>query len=133
MTYVEAKVGRAPEKVTDSAGAVFAPLRLSPKDGRSAERMVYAYGPPKATQISQSAMYTCPVSGIPDWVWTLVGLWHECKQLGTLPLSGGLLAQPLIIRRAFTILESEWTVIERTLDRYNQAAAMGIAFGGGKK
>lgn len=133
MTYVEHKVGEAPEEVIDSAGAVFAPLRLSKDTPRAADRMVYAYGPPKGSHRGKSPMYTCPVSGIPEEVWRLIALWYECKQLGTLPFTGGLLAQPMIVRRAFTVLQEEQDVLDRTMDRHNQASAMVMAFGGSKK
>lgn len=90
--------GRKQTKV-DPGGAVFVPI-----PGKAA-RPAYGYG--RKDGASRSVLFTCPVSAIPDQVFELLGLWHECRLMGVLPLAGGWLDQPSGVRRAFPIFQQE--------------------------
>ena len=82
------------------------------------------------------AMYTCPVSGIPEWVFELLHLWWACRQVGALPEAGGFLDQPLMVQVAFPL----WQSMDRrhfgTGGMDAGVVAMGVLramFGGGKQ
>lgn len=89
----------------DPAGAVFVPALE-----RGVTRPCYAYGhDPKA----KDPVFTCPVSAIPDEVWTLLDLFLTCRAMKSLPKAGGVLDQPLIVRRVWPVFEAEMERHER--------------------
>lgn len=117
--------GRA--TTTDLGGAVFVP-----SVAKRIVAPVYAYGHPDAP--TKAPVFTCPVSAIPAAAWELLALWWECRAMKALPKAGGVLDQPLIVRRAFPVFEGEARVAERTRtaqDATSSAvAAVGAMFGG---
>lgn len=130
VTYKRATLGGRPVEVTDRAGGVFAPAE-------TATRIVYVYGPTsqpgQAAGVGRDAMYTCPVSGISPEIWELLMVWNECNQMGALPRAGGVLDQPLAVRRSFPVFAFEWSRLMRDHDKNTMAAGVALAFGGGKK
>lgn len=108
-------------KVTkvDEWGGVFSPIPGQPV------RVVYSVGHPDAK--SKDPMFACPISAIPQEVFELLGLWNECRLLGVLPLSGGLLDQPLAVRKSFVIFASEWAKVEGAKAQTGAAATAGLA------
>lgn len=116
----------------DLAGGLFTPV---PGKG---QRPAYTFGHPNAT--TRPVMFQCPVSAIPEELWDLLALWWNCRKMRALPCSGGYLDQPLIVRRAFPVFESEMTLIEhgRSVDGPQQAAALAVGavvkmMGGGRR
>jgi hypothetical protein len=99
---------------------VFAPL---PDQGVIVP--VYAYGHGTA----KDPVFTCPVSVIPEEVWTVIDLWLTCRAMKALPVAGGVLDQPLIVRRAWPVLEAEMAPHERRLNHEGQMAAMARLLG----
>jgi hypothetical protein len=127
------KHGARAMKVLDRGGGVFLGL---PKLGVVAP--VYAF--PEGAK-TQEPIFTCPVSAIPPAAWRLYGLWIECRGLGALPYAGGVLDQPLIVRRAFPIFDAEARAAEVTRGAHasaagsaaGTAAVLAAAFGGKKR
>jgi hypothetical protein len=66
-------------------------------------RVAYSYGP----EGDQKPMWTCPQSAIPIEVFQLLIVWQACKTMGTLPVAGGLLDQPVWVQRYFPVFETE--------------------------
>lgn len=117
-----ATVGRTGKRLqTDELGGVFAALPGHPI------RVAYTVGHPDAH--TRVPMFTCPVSAIPEGVFELLGLWNECRLLKTLPLAGGLLDQPQIVRRSFAVFASEWTTVEAGNASQGTATAAALAAG----
>jgi len=111
-------------------GGVFAPV-----PGR-AQRPAYAYGPKDAT--TKPVLFQCPVSAIPDVVWELLEHWQQSRVLGCLPVAGGLVDQPLLVRRAFPVFETEMRAIEDArrgpgASAAAMAGALASALGGGRR
>lgn len=94
-------------------GGVFAPV-----PGK-ATRPAYTFGPATGAARSRAVMFQCPVSAIPELAFDLLELWFDCRRMRTLPVAGGWLDQPLVVRRAFPVFESEMQHVER----HNAAAA----------
>jgi hypothetical protein len=117
-------------KVKDEGGGVFVP---SPEKRILAP--VYAFGHPDAK--TKSPVFTCPVSAIPPAAWELLDLWIQCRAMGALPFAGGVLDQPLIVRRSFPVFEGEAKVGERAVQAHTSAAGaaaiVGAMFGGGRR
>lgn len=88
----------------DELGAVFLPAVA-----QKITRPVFAYGAGRL----QDPVFTCPVSAIPDVVWSLIDLWLTCRSMKALPHAGGVLDQPYIIRRAWPLLENAMRPLER--------------------
>lgn len=103
----------------DELGGIFTPIPGTPI------RIAYSFGHPDAK--SKEPMFQCPVSAIPQEVFELLGLWNECRLLGVLPRSGGLLDQPQIVRRSFVTFANEWTKIDNAKGQGNAATAAGLA------
>lgn len=99
----------------DEGGAVFVPSLE-----RGVTRPVYAYGHGKV----KDPVFTCPVSAIPEGVWSIVDLWLTCRAMKALPKAGGVLDQPLVIRRAWPVLEAEMAPLERERDQSGHASAL---------
>lgn len=100
--------------------------------------VAYSYGP-KIAKTGKTPMLQCPVSAIPDEVWGLLGLWWQCHMTHSLPLAGGFLDQPVMVRRAFPMFEGEWRIVEaqRAASGSSSAAAAAVAgmigaLGGGR-
>jgi hypothetical protein len=114
------RTGRSGRRIVkiDRLGGIFTPIRgkrLFP---------VFGFG---ADDQKKDTMLTCPVSAIPDEVWQTVHLWQLCRLTRTLPVAGGLLDQPMVVQRAFPILDVE----QRKLDAKHpsgpeQAAALAV-------
>lgn len=105
----------------DELGGVFAPIPGQPV------RVAYSVGHPDAK--SKAPMFTCPVSAIPDGVFEVLGLWNDCRLLKVLPRAGGLLDQPQIVRRSFTVFASEWATVEAGQTSQGTATAAALAAG----
>lgn len=101
----------------DPGGAVFAPAQ-----DRGIQMPCYASGPAEAT--IRAPIFTCPVSAIPEAVWHLLELWLTCRAMKALPLAGGVLDQPLSVRRAFPLFEAETAPIDHQRDQQALGAAM---------
>lgn len=113
-------VGRQGKVATvDELGGVFTPLPNQPV------RVVYSFGHPDAK--AKTPVFSCPVSTVPVETYELLGLWNECRLLGVLPRSGGLLDQPLIVRRAFTIFAGEWAKVDTGRAQSGAALAASLA------
>lgn len=107
-------------------GGVFAPV-----PGR-ALRPAYAYGPPG--RATKDVLFQCPVSAIPDDVWTLLAHWRACRAMGCLPAPGAFVDQPLLVRRAFPIFEHEMRAAEASRGASNDMlAAVLAAMKGGRR
>lgn len=115
------KHGNATIPVVDRAGGVFMGL---PKLGIVAP--VYAF---PAHAKTQDPIFTCPVSAIPRAAWDLLELWHECRGLGALPRAGGVLDQPLIVRRSFPVFDAEARASDATHQAHASAAGTAAVLG----
>lgn len=82
----------------EDGGGVFHPL---PEKG--VVTPIWVYGPEKQKRV----LFSCPVSALPPEVFDLYRLWIECRLAKVLPLAGGWLDQPEIVRRAFTAFNDE--------------------------
>lgn len=71
----------------------------------------------------KTPVFTCPVSALPDWMWDLFDAFIQSRLMRLPVVAGGLLAQPLIVRRAFPIWEQEMATSERELDASASMAA----------
>jgi hypothetical protein len=128
-------VGSNGQKVitVDELGGIFTPIPGTPI------RIAYSFGHPDAK--AKTPMFTCPISAIPMAVFDLLALWNECRLLRVLPVAGGLLDQPQIVRKAFPIFANEWATVESANGQNSTLAASGAAaaavlkaaFGGGRK
>lgn len=105
--------------IVDELGGVFSPIPGSPI------RLVYSVGHPDAK--TKDPMFTCPVFAIPQGVFELLGLWNECRLLGVLPRAGGLLDQPLSVRKSFAVFATEWEKVEGRRGQSGAAASAGMA------
>lgn len=103
----------------DELGGVFAAIPGQPV------RIVYSFGHPDAK--SKDPMFTCPVSAIPSGIFELLGLWNESRLLGVLPRPGGVLDQPLIVRKAFVVFATEWAKVDAANGQTGIASAAGLA------
>lgn len=107
------------QETHEPLGGVFAPVP------GHALRPAYAYGPP--TSAAKAVLFQCPVSAIPDVVWTLLEHWRSCRALSCLPAAGGFADQPLLVRRAFPIFEHEMRSWEAGRGTSSDALAAVIA------
>jgi hypothetical protein len=115
-------------ETTEPLGAVFAPV-----PGRSL-KPAYAYGSPSAR--AKDVLFQCPVSAIPEVVWTLLDHWRSCRLMGCLPVAGGWVDQPLLVRRAFPIFEQEmrgWEASRSGAGSTEAMAALLAAMKGGRR
>jgi hypothetical protein len=99
----------------DDLGGVFQPIT-----GKGL-RPVYSYGNPASK--TRPVMFTCPVSAVPAAVWALLELWWHCRLAKTLPLPGGWLDQPVMVRRAFPVFEQEMLGWEQQQQQQGSGAA----------
>jgi hypothetical protein len=104
----------------DELGGVFAPALE-----RNVITPVYGYGDGRV----QDPVFTCPVSAIPDAVWQIVDLWLTCRAMKALPIAGGVLDQPLVVQRAWPVLEAAIAPLERRQSQDGQVAAMASMLG----
>lgn len=104
----------------DQLGGIFTPVK--------GQRPVYSYGP-KGQGGTRAVMFQCPVSAIPDPVWELLMLWRDCRTMKALPVAGGWLDQPKMVRRAFPVFEREMQAVEWA-DGPDQAAVAGLLAAG---
>lgn len=74
-------------------------------------------------------MFTCPVSAIESWIFDLLEIFLEARAMRLPVKTGGLLDQPLSVRRAFPIWESKISSYERQQQSEMQIAALGSLFG----
>lgn len=106
----------------DTAGGVFAPIPT-----QRITRPAWTYSPPAGKPI---VMFTCPVSAIPAIAWDLFTLWSECKAMKIPPVAGGVLDQPVEVRRTFPIFEDEADSLDAatraTQNAESTAAAVGV-------
>lgn len=100
---------------TDPCGGVFVAAQ------GAARPIDWQIGHPSSSR--RDAMFTCPVSAIPEAVWDLLSMWWQCRTLNALPVAGGFLDQPVIVRRAFPVFEQEM----RKAERLNQETAQANA------
>lgn len=100
----------------DPSGAVFAPALE-----RGITTPIYSFGGADGSPI-KDPVFTCPVSAIPDEVWTLLDLFLTCRAMKALPKAGGVLDQPYVVRRSWPVMEAEVAPMERRMDA---AASMG--------
>ena len=107
--------GKVIERV-DNAGGVFTPVPGKPIT------LAYSWGPKTGKGQTRSVMLTCPVSAIPDEVWTLLALWWQCRLMRMAPVPGAFLDQPLMVRRAFPVFEMEYLGVERSQAAHGQQA-----------
>ena len=110
------------QKTVDLHGGIF----VAAKPG---QRPVYAVGHPQAKM--RDSMYQCPISAIPAICWDMLELWWTCRMFpggGCLPVPGGLIDQPRIVRIAFPIFEHEMRKAEGVSqqDGPSMAAAMAV-------
>ncbi len=104
-------------------GGVFAPI-----PGKVI-RPAWTYGPATGAAKARSVMFTCPVSAIPELAFDLLELWFDCRRVRALPVAGGWLDQPLVVRRSFPVFEAEMQAVEqqRAASAPQQAAAAAVA------
>jgi hypothetical protein len=110
--------------VWDEHGNVFTPDPTRPSVP------AYSYGPAQGKAKTRNVMFTCPVSGIPEPVIALLELWNECRLMGLPPVQGGLLDQPLSVRKSFPIFTREYeaaTARERAAGSHLAASAATMA------
>lgn len=103
----------------DELGGIFTPIPGTPI------RIAYSVGHPDAK--SKDPMFQCPKSAIPVEVFELLGLWNECRLLGVLPRSGGLLDQPQVVRRSFVTFANEYAKVDNAKGQGLAAATAGLA------
>lgn len=86
-------------------GGVFGPV-----PGKSL-RPAYSWGHdgPGGTR---PVIFQCPVSAVPEVVWDLLQLWHECRLMKCLPEVGGWVDQAKLVRRSFPVFEQEMVLWE---------------------
>jgi hypothetical protein len=85
------------------------------------------------------ALWTCPVSAVPEEVWDMFRLWNECRLIGLPPVAGGVLDQPAMVRKAFPVFAQEYLAFRRRQgDSGAESTGMAVAaaiiqgmFGGG--
>jgi hypothetical protein len=75
---------------------------------------------------TRSTMFQCPVSAVPPEVWDLLALWWQCRLTRTIPLAGGFLDQPLMVRRAWPIFEAEMQAWEAANGGPQKTAALAV-------
>lgn len=108
------------ETVVEPLGGIFAPI-----PGKVI-RPAWTYGP--ATKSGRSVMFQCPVSAIPELAFDLLELWFDCRRARALPVAGGWLDQPLVVRQSFPIFETEMAGVEaRKAEAAPQQAAAAVA------
>lgn len=83
-------------------------------------------------------VFTCPVSAIPAWVWDMFDLWWQSRMMSALPKPGGVLDQPVAVRRSFPVFEAEHRAREAQDGIHGSALSMAAVFGkmfsgGGRK
>jgi len=93
-----------------------------------ATRPVYSYGPKEGN--TRDVMFTCPVYAIPSVAFELLNLWWECRLNRVLPVRGGWLEQPAIVRRAFPVFETEMQKVENKRAAAGPQAAAAAAVAG---
>lgn len=98
VVHKQVRAGGTVRERREPLGAVFAPVP-------GATRPVYAFGSPQ--RAAKDVLFTCPVSAIPDVVWQLLEDWRSCRAMRCLPVAGGWVDQPLLVRRAFPVFEAE--------------------------
>jgi hypothetical protein len=103
---------------------------FSPVPGKG-QRPAYSYGAQDGP--TRAVMFQCPVSAIPDVAFDLLELWLECRTMKALPLAGGWTDQPLLVRRAFPVFETEMQALEAQRRAGTGAGAPRAAAGGGKR
>lgn len=91
-------------------GGVFEPV-----PGRQASP-AWSFGPNK------DPMYQCPVSAIPSTIWPIFTLWSQCQGMKALPKAGGVLDQPMIVRKAFPVFADELERLENTRNASGSSA-----------
>lgn len=104
----------------DPAGGVFSQIPGKPL------RPVFTFGMQKGDRPNTNVMLTCPVSAVPKEVWDLLALWYQCRLTRTMPLAGGFLDQPLMVRRGFPIFEAEMQAWEADHGGPQKAAALAV-------
>jgi hypothetical protein len=77
----------------------------------------------------KAPVFECPVSAIQPWIWDLLELFLQSRAMHLAPKVGGLIDQPLIVRRAFPVWEAEMTALEREQQSTVQLSAMAAMFG----
>ena len=100
-------------------GGVFAPA-----PGR-AMKPAYGFGGGAV----KTPMFQCPVSAIPDVVWTLLEHWRSCRAMGCLPVAGGWVDQPMLVRLAFPIFEQEMRAWEASRSASPDASMLAAVAG----
>lgn len=91
-------------------------------------RPAWTYGPADAK--ARSVLFQCPVSAIPELAFDLLELWFDCRRVKALPVAGGWLDQPLVVRQSFPVFESEMAAVEsRQRATAPQAAAAAAVAG----
>lgn len=118
------KVRRRGRTVVERLGGVFAPAE-------GASTVVYAFGPRDSTE--KEALFSCPVSAIPPAVWSLLDLWFVCRTMRALPIAGGVIDQPLSVRRSFPIFEIEHEAELARRDAHAGALATAAVLGVGRR
>jgi hypothetical protein len=98
---------------------------FGPDPERGVTVPVYWYGRGRV----KDAVFTCPVSAVDPGVWDLLNLFFESRAMRLPVKPGGLLDQPIVVRRAFPIWESEMTRLERDEQASTQFTAMATLFG----
>jgi hypothetical protein len=96
----------------DPGGAVFAPALE--RGVRDADLSI------RHTARSGSRVHVSGV-GDPDEVWELLDLYFTCRAMKAMPKAGGVLDQPLVVRRAFPVFEAEMQVEERAEQHHAEA------------
>lgn len=102
-------------------GGVFAPV-----PGKN-QRPAWTYGP--SGDAARSVLFQCPVSAIPELAFDLLELWFDCRRMKVMPLAGGWLDQPLVVRQSFPVFEAEMAAVEsrKAAAAPQQAAAAAVA------
>jgi hypothetical protein len=122
-------VRRQGKEVVETEGGIFAdsPKLKAARGGRPP--FIYAMGPPEAKQ--KTPVFTCPRFVVPEWMWGLLDLWWYCRHLGALPFAGGVVDQPVVVRRAFAVWNAEMERIERSRAAAGRGAELAAAMAGG--
>lgn len=117
---IDQRVGSKVVKRLESTGGVLHPLL---KLGVTRPIWMFGHGS------VQTPVFTCPVSAVPAAVWDLLDLWFTCRAMRALPKAGGVLDQPLSVRKSFPVFEAEHEVVLRRRRANDSVTTMAAVLG----
>jgi hypothetical protein len=106
--YKRTLSGGRQQQIIEPLGNVFRPI-----PGETSSPVWSFADPTSADAKGSTALFTCPVSAVPEDVWKLFMLWNECRLMGLPPKGGGFLDQPLAVQKAFPVFQHEFNAYRR--------------------